>query len=117
MGILQVFGSMRLAGNVIWARPLIEKRHKQRSGTLPADLADAAGHVDTPPDTPFAIDLTVDAVSIGTITISDAGTFTFATTSHEAKALAAGAVVRFVAPDPADSSIAGIAVTLVAALA
>ena len=32
MGIPQVFGSMRLAGNVIWARPLIEKRHKQRSG-------------------------------------------------------------------------------------
>lgn len=26
MGIRQVFGSMRLAGNVIWARPLIEKR-------------------------------------------------------------------------------------------
>jgi hypothetical protein len=32
MGIPQVFGSMRLAGNVIWARPLIEKRRKQSSG-------------------------------------------------------------------------------------
>jgi hypothetical protein len=32
MGIPQVFGSMRLAGNIIWARPLIEKRHKQSSG-------------------------------------------------------------------------------------
>jgi hypothetical protein len=32
MGIPQVFGSMRLAGNVIWARPLIEKRHKQSAG-------------------------------------------------------------------------------------
>jgi hypothetical protein len=88
-----------------------------RALTLPADLADAAGHVDTPPDELFAIDLTVDAVSIGTITISDAGTFTFATADNEPKTVAAGAVVRFVAPDPADPSIAGIAVTLVAALA
>ena len=32
MGIPQVFGAMRLAGNVIWARPLIEKRRKQSSG-------------------------------------------------------------------------------------
>ena len=32
MGIPQVFGSMRLAGNVIWARPLIEKRRKESSG-------------------------------------------------------------------------------------
>src|SRR5512132_873675 len=32
MGIPQVFGSMRLAGNVVWARPLIEKRHKQSAG-------------------------------------------------------------------------------------
>src|SRR5918995_6975734 len=32
MGIPQVFGSMRLAGNVIWARPLIETRRKQSAG-------------------------------------------------------------------------------------
>jgi hypothetical protein len=32
MGIPQVFGSMRLAGNVIWARPLIEKRRKSSAG-------------------------------------------------------------------------------------
>ena len=32
MGIPQVFGSMRIAGNVIWARPLIEKRSKSSPG-------------------------------------------------------------------------------------
>ena len=32
MGIPQVFGSMRLAGNVIWAKPLIEKRRSQSAG-------------------------------------------------------------------------------------
>ena len=32
MGIPQVFGSMRIAGNVIWARPLIEKRSKSSAG-------------------------------------------------------------------------------------
>jgi hypothetical protein len=62
------------------------------------------------------IDVTVDAVSIGTITVSDAGAFTFASADNEPKTLAAGAVVRFVAPDPADPSIAGLAVTLLAAL-
>jgi hypothetical protein len=32
MGIPEVHGAMRLAGNVIWARPLIEKRQKQSLG-------------------------------------------------------------------------------------
>lgn len=99
------------------AEEVIGKVMLRRAITLPADLAGAFGHVDTPPDAPFAIDLTVDAVSIGTTTISDAGTFTFATADNEPKTVAAGAVVRFVAPDPADPAIAGIAVTLVAALA
>lgn len=31
-GIPQIFGAMRLAGNVIWARPLIEKRQKESAG-------------------------------------------------------------------------------------
>lgn len=34
IGITQVFGSMRLAGNVIWTRPLIEKRREERSGKV-----------------------------------------------------------------------------------
>ena len=32
MGIPVIHGSMRIAGNVIWARPLIEKRQKERAG-------------------------------------------------------------------------------------
>ena len=32
MGIPQIWGAMRLAGNVIWARDLIEKRNKQSAG-------------------------------------------------------------------------------------
>ncbi|MDH3660764.1 MAG: phage tail protein [Alphaproteobacteria bacterium] len=32
MGIPQIYGSMRIAGNVIWAKPLIEKRQKETAG-------------------------------------------------------------------------------------
>jgi hypothetical protein len=32
MGISEIHGSMRVAGNVIWARPLIEKRQKESAG-------------------------------------------------------------------------------------
>ncbi|MDH3660910.1 MAG: phage tail protein, partial [Alphaproteobacteria bacterium] len=32
MGIPEIYGSMRIAGNVIWARPLIEKRQKESAG-------------------------------------------------------------------------------------
>lgn len=32
LGIPRVFGSMRLAGNMIWARPLIERRRRQSVG-------------------------------------------------------------------------------------
>jgi hypothetical protein len=32
MGIPEIHGSMRIAGNVIWARPLIEKRQKESAG-------------------------------------------------------------------------------------
>jgi hypothetical protein len=91
-------------GKVVVARDII----------IPADFAGAAGHVDVPPDDPFAIHVIVDAARIGTIAIDDDGSFTFATLANEAKEIGAGSVVRFVAPDPADSSIESIAVTILA---
>jgi hypothetical protein len=87
-----------------------------RAITLPADLAGAAGHVDTNPTAQFDVDLTDGGSSIGTISIATNGTFTFTTVDNTAKAIAAGSVVRFVAPASTDATVAGIAVTLIGSL-
>jgi hypothetical protein len=87
-----------------------------RAITLPANFSGAFGHVDTNPTAQFDIDVTDDAVSIGTISIATNGAFTFTTASGTAKQLAAGSVVRFVAPASTDATVAGIAATLAATL-
>ena len=87
-----------------------------RNLTLPADLAGAAGHVDANPTAQFDIDVTDDGGSIGTITIATDGSFTFVTAGNTAKPVAAGSVIRFVAPNTPDATVAGIAVTLIGSL-
>jgi hypothetical protein len=99
-------GSSEVIGKVVIPRDI----------TLPADFAGAAGHVDVNPDDAFDIDVTDDGVSIGTISISDAGAFTFTTVSGTAQSIGAGSIARFVAPASTDASIEGIAVTLVGTL-
>jgi hypothetical protein len=88
----------------------------RRDVTLPADFAGAFGHVDTNPTAQFDIDVTKNGSSIGTISISTGGTFTFTTSGGTAKSIAAGSVIRFVAPASTDATVAGIAATLVGAL-
>jgi len=99
-------GSSEAIGKVVIPRDI----------TLPADFAGAAGHVDVNPDDAFDIDVTDDGVSIGTISISEAGAFTFITVSGTAQSIGAGSIARFVAPASTDASIEGIAVTLVGTL-
>ncbi|MFZ3582172.1 hypothetical protein ACOI1H_08395 [Loktanella sp. DJP18] len=100
-------GASETLGKIIISRAVI----------LPANLEGAVGHVDVNPADPFAIDLTRNGFSAGNITISTAGTFTFTTPGGSSVVLAAGDVVRFVAPSVADTTIAGIAVTLAGSLA
>ena len=87
-----------------------------RAMTLPADLAGAAGHVDTNPTAQVDIDLTDDGTSIGTISIATDGSFTFVTAGNTTKSLAAGSAIRFVAPASTDATVAGIALTLIGSL-
>ncbi len=92
-----------------------------RALILPADLSGAAGHADTPPDAAlWTLSVTRNSVEIGSVTISDAGVFGFVTSGGAPVSLAPGDVIRFVADPvdaPAEASIAGIALTLVAELA
>jgi hypothetical protein len=85
-----------------------------RSITIPADMAGAAGHIDSNPTAQLDIAVTDDGASIGTISIATNGAFTFATDGGTAKQVAAGSVIRFVAPNTPDATAAGIAATLIA---
>jgi hypothetical protein len=87
-----------------------------RSMTLPANFAGSVGYVGTNPTATFDVDVKDDGSSIGTISISDSGVFTFTTTSGTAKTVAAGSRIEFVAPGTPDATIEDVSVTLVGSL-
>lgn len=80
--------------------------------TLPANLTGSVGSCGTNPTASFAIDVQRNGTSIGTITIATGGTFAFATVSGTSKNLAAGDVLKFVAPATPDATCANVAITL-----
>lgn len=89
--------------------------------TLPANFAspDSKGACGTNPTASFVLDVQRSLAasptsfsSIGTITISTGGAFTFATASGTSKSIAAGDVIKIVAPSPVDATCANVAVTL-----
>lgn len=85
-----------------------------REVVIPADMAGSAGAIGTNPTAAFDIDVLDDGVSIGTISISTGGSFSFSTNSGVAQTVAAGSIVTFVAPATADATAANMAVTIAA---
>lgn len=79
-----------------------------------ANFSGSSGHVGTNPGATFAIDVQDDGASIGTLSVSTGGTFTFTTTGGTAKTVAAGSRIEFYAPanSPAEATVANIAATL-----
>ncbi|MBZ9759503.1 hypothetical protein LB553_01200 [Mesorhizobium sp. CA8] len=96
------------------AGQLLGKLMVVRDVALSANFSGSYGHVGTNPAATFAIDVQDNGVSIGTISISTGGAFTFTTASGTAKTISAGHRLEFYAPanSPADASIANIAATL-----
>lgn len=96
------------------AGQLIGKFVVPRDVAFPANFSGSAGHVGTNPSATFAIDVQDNGASIGTISISTGGVFTFTTTSGTAKTVSSGHRLEFYAPanSPADATIANIAATL-----
>lgn len=80
--------------------------------TIPANMVGSQVKVGTNPTATFAIDVQQNGSSIGTISIATDGTPTLTTTSGTAKSIAAGDVLKFVAPSSADSTIADVAITV-----
>jgi len=97
-------GADEVLGKVVIPRPLL----------IPADLAGSVVHVDTAPDADFVIAMTRNASAVATITVHDDASATLATTGNAPVAIAAGDVVRFVAPATPDASISGISLTIAA---
>lgn len=96
------------------AGALIGKLVTVRDIEFDADFAGSAGHVGTNPDATFEIDVQDDGVSIGTISISTGGVFTFTTDGSTAKTVLAGSRIEFVADSdsPAEATVSDIAATL-----
>jgi hypothetical protein len=96
------------------AGQLMGKLMVVRDVALSANFSGSYGHVGTNPAATFAIDVQDNGSSIGTISISTGGAFTFTTSGGTAKTISAGHRLEFYAPanSPADSSIANIAATL-----
>jgi hypothetical protein len=91
-------------GKVVIPRPLL----------IPVDLAGSAIHVDTGPEDDFAIVMTRNAVAVASITVHDDASATLATSANAPVTIAAGDVIRFLAPATPDAAITGISLTIAA---
>ncbi|WP_336974156.1 hypothetical protein [Sphingobium aromaticiconvertens] len=87
--------------------------------TLKANMVGSVGFVQTPPVATYVLTLRSGGTlspgtgtAIGTITISTAGVFTFATTSGSDTIIPAGSLLKLVAPATIDAGISGLAFTI-----
>lgn len=83
-----------------------------REVTFPADFAGSVGHCASNPAATFAIDIKVNGVSAGTVSISTSGVFTFSTVGGVDLILSPGDRLTVHGPASAGTSISGCAFTL-----
>lgn len=79
--------------------------------TFADNFAGSVADLGINPTTSFVLDVQVNGVSVGSITISTGGVFTFNTTAG-ALVLANGDQLKVVAPSTADASVANVSITL-----
>ena len=79
-----------------------------------ANFSGSYGTVEVNPDGVFDIGVEVNGSSIGTVSISTGGVYTFTTDGGTAKQWTAGQKLEFIAPSdsPAETTIDGISLTL-----
>ena len=83
-----------------------------RELTFPANFDSSVGVVGVNPTSTFDLLLKDDGTTIGTISISTGGTFTFTTVSGTEKVVSAGSVITLVAPTTVDATVAEAAITI-----
>ena len=84
-----------------------------RTVTFAANLAGSRGSLDITPSSSAVYTVQKNGTAIGTVTISTGGVFTFATSGGAAQSFATGDRMTIIAPSPQDSSLSGVAITLV----
>lgn len=77
-----------------------------------ANFSGSVGAVEVNPTATFAIDVQDDGVSIGTVSISTGGVFTFTTAGGTAQTVNAGSIIEFIAPASVDATISDIFIAL-----
>lgn len=92
---------------------LLARHVAARAFTLPGNFAGSVGHINANPTASFAIDVKVQSTTVGTITISTLGVFTFTTVAGAAVNVAIGERISFFGPSPVDATAADIAFTLI----
>lgn len=95
---------------------LLFKFSATRDLTFPANFSGAVGHIGTNPTSSFVMNVNVDGATVGTITVSTGGAFTFATTGGNPVEVLDGDVIEIVAPSSTDGTAADISATLPASL-
>lgn len=98
------------------AQPLLQKIMVIRNCVIPGDFAGAIGHVGNDPDATFEIDVRLDGSSVGTISISTSGTFTFSTSDGDPITITAPGRLEFFAPTTTELGLADVSVTIPAIL-
>jgi hypothetical protein len=93
-----------------------------RDFRLPANFAGSQGFLHTPPAAAMTLTLKAggtladNGTTLGTVSISTAGAFSFATVGAAAKAVPAGTLLKLIAPPIADIAVSGLALTLFGAM-
>ncbi len=83
-----------------------------RAVNFPANLGGSYGTVGTNPTSTAAYDIKKNGSTIGAVSISTGGAFTFTTTSGAAKSLAAGDRLTIIAPSSQDATLSDVGFTL-----
>lgn len=84
--------------------------------TIPANFSGGLqSSVGTNPTATFALDVQKNGSTIGTLSVSTGGVVTATTTSGTSKSIAAGDVIKIVAPSPVDATAANMAFTIIGA--
>jgi hypothetical protein len=81
--------------------------------TLPANMAGAEGRLTANPTATAVYNIQQNGTTVGTISISTAGAFTFATTGGAAIQFNTGDEFKLLAPGPADATLADVGLTIV----
>lgn len=104
------FGETPIADEIIDTIPIV------REISFPANFSGSVGIIGANPTSTLVLDVKDDGTTIGTISISTTGVFTFATVGGTAKVVAAGSFLTIVAPATPDATAANMQVTFSGAL-